>query len=110
MSSSLRTCGSAGCRSGSGTPGRKSFADPTRWSPLERYEDGFGLRSRYDIGIDVITFECDYPHQDSTWPNTLAYAEKILGDLPEDEVFKIVRGNALDLFGLDPVLDRQTSQ
>jgi hypothetical protein len=63
---------------------------------------------RYDIGIDVITFECDYPHQDSTWPNTPAYAEKILGDLPEEEVFKVVRGNALDLFGLDPELDGQT--
>jgi predicted TIM-barrel fold metal-dependent hydrolase len=70
------------------------------------FEDEFGLRSRYDIGIDVITFECDYPHQDSTWPNTLAYAEKILGDLPEEEVVKIVRGNAIDLFGLDPELIR----
>ncbi len=68
------------------------------------FEDEFGLRSRYDIGIDVITFECDYPHQDSTWPNTLAYAEKILGDLPEQEVFKIVRGNAVELFGLEPEL------
>jgi predicted TIM-barrel fold metal-dependent hydrolase len=74
------------------------------------FEDEFGLRSRYDIGIDVITFECDYPHQDSTWPNTLAYAERILRDLPEEEVFKIVRGNALDLFGLDPELDGQTNE
>jgi hypothetical protein len=68
------------------------------------FEDEFGLRSRYDIGVDVITFECDYPHQDSTWPNTLAYAEKLLGGLPEEEVFKIVRGNAVDLFDLEPEL------
>jgi hypothetical protein len=71
------------------------------------FEDEFGLRSRYDIGVDIITFECDYPHQDSTWPNTLAYAEKILGDLPEEEVFKIVPGNALELFGLEPELAGQ---
>jgi predicted TIM-barrel fold metal-dependent hydrolase len=68
------------------------------------FEDEFGLRSRYDIGVDVITFECDYPHQDSTWPNTLAYAEKVLGDLPDAEVHKIVRGNAVELFGLEAEL------
>jgi Amidohydrolase len=71
------------------------------------FEDEFGLRSRYDIGVDIITFECDYPHQDSTWPNTLGYAEKILGDLPEEEVFKIVRSNAIELFGLEPELAGQ---
>jgi len=102
MSSSLRTCGSAGCRFGSGTPGRKLFADPTRWSPLERYEDGFGLRSRYDIGIDVITFECDYPHQDTTWPHTNEVIAKVAEQVSPDELELILRGNAIRMLGLDP--------
>jgi hypothetical protein len=62
------------------------------------------LRSRYDIGIEVITFECDHPHQDSTWPNTLAGAEKVLGDLPDVEVYKMARGNTIELFGLEAEL------
>jgi hypothetical protein len=66
------------------------------------FEDEFGLRTRYDIGVDVITFECDYPHQDSTWPHTRAYAEKIFAGVPDDEVWKIVRGNAIEMLGLDP--------
>ncbi len=64
------------------------------------FEDEFGLRSRHDIGVDVIPFECDYPHQDSTWPNTRAYAEKVFADVPEDEVRRIVRDNAIEMLGL----------
>jgi hypothetical protein len=29
---------------------------------------------------DVALFESDYPHQDSTWPNTRAYAERAMKD------------------------------
>jgi len=64
------------------------------------FEDSFGLRSRADIGIDIITFESDYPHQDSTWPNTRAWAETAMADLSPQEIYKVVRGNAIDLFGL----------
>jgi predicted TIM-barrel fold metal-dependent hydrolase len=64
------------------------------------FEDDFGLQSRYDIGVDQITFESDYPHQDSTWPNTRAYAERAMKDLPADEIEKIVRGNAITMLEL----------
>ncbi len=64
------------------------------------FEDEFGLRSRHEIGVDSITFECDYPHQDSTWPNTKAYAEKIFADVDQQDVNKIVRGNAIQMFQL----------
>src|SRR5260221_9298215 len=65
------------------------------------FEDDFGLHNRDYIGIDQITFESDYPHQDSTWPNTEAYAAKAMATLTDEEIFKIVRGNAIKLFGLD---------
>ena len=53
------------------------------------------------VGIDNVVFETDYPHQDGTWPNSRAVAEKLLGHLPEESVHKIVRGNAIRLFDLD---------
>ena len=58
------------------------------------------LDSRDVIGIDQITFESDYPHQDSLWPHTLAYAEKAMAELTAEEIYKVVRGNAINLFQL----------
>jgi predicted TIM-barrel fold metal-dependent hydrolase len=64
------------------------------------FEDAHGLRCVDEIGVDNITFESDYPHSDSTWPDTRAVAERQLRGLPPDVVHKIVRGNASRLFGL----------
>jgi predicted TIM-barrel fold metal-dependent hydrolase len=64
------------------------------------FEDDFGLRVRDDVGVSQITFEVDYPHQDTNWPNSLAYLEKITVDLTDEELFKIVRGNAIEMLGL----------
>ena len=35
------------------------------------FDDRAGLEARDVIGVDQLTFETDYPHQDSTWPHTL---------------------------------------
>ena len=43
------------------------------------FEDDYGLRNRDAVGIDQITFECDYPHQDSTWPHTYEYLSQGAG-------------------------------
>jgi len=71
------------------------------------FEDDFGLSVRDVIGVDVITFETDYPHQDSTWPDSLRYAEKVLGHLPQGDVDKIVRDNAIRLFDLPSTVPRR---
>ena len=40
--------------------------------------------------------ECDYPHSDSTWPETRScQAHKWLGHLPDDVQHKIAIGNAI---------------
>jgi predicted TIM-barrel fold metal-dependent hydrolase len=65
------------------------------------FEDDFGVLTRDIIGIDQITFECDFPHQDSTWPDTHTYIERVLKDVGDDDVYKIVRGNAMRMLGLD---------
>jgi predicted TIM-barrel fold metal-dependent hydrolase len=73
------------------------------------FEDDFGLASRDVIGIDQITFESDYPHQDSLWPNTRAYAEQAMTSLTADEIEKVVRRNAINLFQLPPALGHEPS-
>jgi predicted TIM-barrel fold metal-dependent hydrolase len=54
------------------------------------------LRQR--IGVDHIMLESDYPHADSTWPDTQIVIEKTLGHLPEDELRMIAFENAARLF------------
>ena len=65
------------------------------------FRDQHGLDSLDKICIDNVTFETDYPHTDTTWPDTLEVATEMMGHLPQDVVNKIVRGNAIRLLGLD---------
>ena len=63
--------------------------------------DSHGLRSLDLVGEDNITYETDYPHTDSTWPNSRDVAERELGHLTESQIEKIVRGNAIRMLSLD---------
>jgi predicted TIM-barrel fold metal-dependent hydrolase len=64
------------------------------------FDDLFGIQSREEIGIDQIMIEGDYPHMDSTWPETAAHTKRMLAGLQDDEIEKVVRGNAIRLFDL----------
>ncbi|MEC7909466.1 MAG: amidohydrolase family protein [Actinomycetota bacterium] len=64
------------------------------------FRDKHGLNSLNEVGVDNITFETDYPHTDTTWPNTKEIAQDMMGHLPEDVVWKIVRGNAARMLGI----------
>ncbi len=65
-------------------------------------EDHAGLRLLDVIGEDNVMLECDYPHSDSTWPDTVTLANKWLGDLPEDVQHKITIGNACRVYDFTP--------
>ena len=65
------------------------------------FRDNHGLRSLDEVGVDNITFETDYPHTDTTWPHTKQVAEDMMGHLPADVVWKIVRGNAARMLSLE---------
>ena len=65
-------------------------------------EDQAGLRLLDIIGEDNVMLECDYPHSDSTWPDTIEMANKWLGHLPEDVQHKITVGNACRVYGFTP--------
>jgi predicted TIM-barrel fold metal-dependent hydrolase len=68
------------------------------------FDDDTGIANRDAIGVEQIVFEVDYPHQDTTWPNTTAFVEKIAAQVSREELEKIVRTNAMDLLGLDAEL------
>jgi len=64
-------------------------------------DDEFGIANRHWIGVDRITWECDYPHSDSNWPLARKRAAETLADVPDDEVHQIVELNARKLFRFD---------
>ena len=70
-------------------------------------DDEAGLEQRHRIGVDKIMWECDYPHSDSTWPDSQKRAGEVLAGLPDDEVAAITHGNAEALFRWPPAPSRQ---
>jgi predicted TIM-barrel fold metal-dependent hydrolase len=67
------------------------------------FDDVAGLRLRDVIGVDQIMFETDYPHGDSTWPESKAVLERLVKEaaLSADETYRIARRNAINCYGLD---------
>jgi predicted TIM-barrel fold metal-dependent hydrolase len=66
--------------------------------------DPHGVSSIDEIGVNNVMVETDYPHGDSTWPNTEVIVGKILEGLDADTIYKICRGNAIKM--LDLAFDR----
>jgi len=71
------------------------------------FRDQHGIDSLDKVGVDNITFETDYPHTDSTWPDTMAVATKLMKGVEDEAVYKIMRGNAIRMLHLDLDRDRQ---
>jgi predicted TIM-barrel fold metal-dependent hydrolase len=66
------------------------------------FDDVVGLKLRDQIGMDQIMFETDYPHGDSTWPNSRDVLEKTVKEagLDEQETYQLARGNAIACYDL----------
>ena len=65
--------------------------------------DHHGVNSLSEVGENNICFETDYPHTDTTWPNSKEYCEKMLAAVNDDVAYKILRGNAIKMLELDRV-------
>ncbi|MEO9329027.1 amidohydrolase family protein [Gordonia aurantiaca] len=61
-------------------------------------EDQHGIDNRHAVGIDNITWECDYPHSDSNWPNSRKVVAEQMRNVPDEDVHKMVELNARRLF------------
>src|SRR4029077_3820200 len=63
-----------------------SLDDPSIWQIRDR------------IGVDHIMVEVDYPHADSTWPDTQQHFKELLADFSLDEIREVTHLNAAKLF------------
>jgi predicted TIM-barrel fold metal-dependent hydrolase len=83
---------------------REKLPDPPSRSMRQVYgaffDDRAGLVARDAIGVDQLVFETDYPHQDSTWPNSVDTIRSFASLLDDDELVKVVHDNASRLLRL----------
>jgi predicted TIM-barrel fold metal-dependent hydrolase len=61
-------------------------------------EDPTAFAARERIGVDRILLESDYPHCDSTWPDTQAVIHAEIGHLPAEDVRRMTWANAAELY------------
>ncbi len=61
-------------------------------------DDPSTIDTRHAIGVDHIMVEVDYPHGDSTWPDTQAVIEQCWGHIPADELRAMCCLNAAALY------------
>src|SRR5215211_287149 len=61
-------------------------------------DDPSTIDTRYRIGVENVMVEVDYPHGDSTWPETQQVIEKYWGHLPDEELRLMTHANAAKLF------------
>jgi hypothetical protein len=64
--------------------------------------DDFGLASLDRMNEDMVTWECDYPHSDTTWPNSPEVVEGAVTGLSDEQIDKITHQNAMRVFSFDP--------
>jgi predicted TIM-barrel fold metal-dependent hydrolase len=94
--------------------GDKLPSDVFREHSLACYvTDPSALRIRDRIGIDVIAWECDYPHSDSEWPDAPEFVHRELtgAGCTDEEIDKITWENSCRFFRWDPFahLDRSVA-
>jgi predicted TIM-barrel fold metal-dependent hydrolase len=79
--------------------------DPSEYFQAQMYgtffRDTVGGHNLEWWGQDNCMWSNDYPHQNSTWPQSKRYIQATLGHLPADIKRKLLRTNAERLYGLE---------
>ena len=65
---------------------------------LSFQEDAIGVRLRDVIGVDNMMWGSDYPHSESTFPQSRKILAEILAGVPDEEQVKIAGGNAARVY------------
>jgi hypothetical protein len=68
---------------------------------LSFQEDAVGIRLRDLIGVDNMMWGSDYPHSESTFPQSRTILAEILAGVPADEQAKIVGGTTARVYRFD---------
>jgi predicted TIM-barrel fold metal-dependent hydrolase len=61
-------------------------------------DDPSTIDTRHAIGVENVMVEVDYPHGDSTWPDTQSVIEKLWGHIPAEELRMMCSENAAGLY------------
>ncbi|ABW14740.1 amidohydrolase 2 [Parafrankia sp. EAN1pec] len=72
--------------------------------------DAFGLANLDRMNEDMITWECDYPNSDSTWPRSPEVVAEAVAGLTDTQVDKVTHLNAMRVFSFDPFALRPREQ
>jgi predicted TIM-barrel fold metal-dependent hydrolase len=62
------------------------------------FSDGRSLAQRHEVGVDRIMFETDFPHTDSSWPDTQAIVATQLDGVDPTEADAMTFANAARLY------------
>jgi predicted TIM-barrel fold metal-dependent hydrolase len=65
------------------------------------FQDDHGVRSIPEIGIENVMFETDYPHSDSTWPESMGFVARYAEVMTEEQLHRVIRQNAIDLYDIE---------
>ena len=63
-----------------------------------------GVRVRDQIGVENMIWATDFPHAETDWPESQNVIEEIFVGVPEDELEKMLSGNVIAYFHLDPAI------
>jgi predicted TIM-barrel fold metal-dependent hydrolase len=67
------------------------------------FYDFVGVKAMRDLGaIDNMLIEMDYPHTDSTWPDSLKLALQQVEGLTDEQKWKVLAGNAMRIHNFEP--------
>jgi predicted TIM-barrel fold metal-dependent hydrolase len=64
-------------------------------------DDRDGIRLRDSIGVDRIMWSSDFPHLDSSWPESQRFLDDQLAGVSDHDRRLIVAENCIRLYGLD---------
>jgi hypothetical protein len=73
-------------------------------------DDPAGIELRHRVGIDSMCWEADYPHSDSTWPQSPEMLMKSLDGVPDEDIEKFTHRNAMRHYRFDPFAHRPKEQ
>lgn len=83
--------------------GHRNEQDPSHyWHRNISYtfmRDKTAIAARHIIGVDRLMWSSDFPHGDSTWPDSQAVIDDHMEGVPDDEARMILRDNAARLYG-----------
>ena len=59
---------------------------------------------RHKMNVDMICWECDYPHSDSSWPQSpeAVWKQMQASQCSDADIDKITHANAMRLYKFDP--------